>query len=143
MHNFQPHRNAWVYRTAPEGDHIKAELYYAKGGINYATYKTESRGIWISLGPVNLEVTPTATVEKFGLSFDGKTKKLFLLPLGRANARALRQVAATLDADMPAIARLWPVDQDAAVADIRRTVGATTVEAERPAWAKVVEGGAK
>ena len=40
----------------PESDtkttHIKCEVYYSKGGVNYFTYKNEARGYYMSVTPV-------------------------------------------------------------------------------------------
>jgi hypothetical protein len=43
--------------TARFGDinNVKVSVYYSKGGINYATYKQEQRGIWCSFSPTRIE----------------------------------------------------------------------------------------
>lgn len=35
--------------------HLELHIYYSKGGINYATYKTEARGYYVSVTPVTME----------------------------------------------------------------------------------------
>ena len=41
------------YITAKgENKYLKVELYYSLGGINYFTYKTERRGYYLSVCPV-------------------------------------------------------------------------------------------
>lgn len=42
------------YLEVAKGDatHLKVELYYTKGGMNYFTGKTEARGIFLSVTPV-------------------------------------------------------------------------------------------
>ena len=35
-----------------EFTHIRVELYYALGGMNYFTYKNEPRGYYVSVSPV-------------------------------------------------------------------------------------------
>ena len=37
--------------TGHEVNRINVELYYCAGGINYATYKKEERGYWLSVKP--------------------------------------------------------------------------------------------
>ena len=39
--------------NANDCTHIKAEVYYSIGGLNYFTYKQEQRGYYISISPVN------------------------------------------------------------------------------------------
>jgi len=39
--------------------YIALSVYYSKGGINYATYRTEKRGIYISASPIKVEETGT------------------------------------------------------------------------------------
>lgn len=56
--------------------HVNVWVYYSKGGINYATYKQEPRGIYVSITPVKLEKTGGGFLsESFG-AFTG-TKYVF------------------------------------------------------------------
>ena len=34
--------------------HLKVELYYSKGGMNYFTYNNEQRGLYLSVSPVTI-----------------------------------------------------------------------------------------
>ena len=38
---------------------ISLQVKYSKGGMNYATYRTEKRGIYISASPIKIEDTDT------------------------------------------------------------------------------------
>ena len=42
--------------TSDKGTHIKVEVFYAKGGINYFTGTSERRGIYLSISPVKLTI---------------------------------------------------------------------------------------
>ena len=39
-----------------EATHVKVQLYYSKGGMNYFTGKAEARGYYVSVSPVKIEV---------------------------------------------------------------------------------------
>ncbi len=39
---------------SPNATHIELKIYYALGGINYFTYKTEKRGYYFSVTPVTI-----------------------------------------------------------------------------------------
>ncbi len=57
--------------------HIKVNVYYSKGGINYFTATTEPRAIWCGISPVNREKSGATglAVESFML-FSGLKCKL-------------------------------------------------------------------
>jgi hypothetical protein len=40
----------------PTVTHLKVAVYHSKGGLNYATYKEEPKGYWLSVTPVKREV---------------------------------------------------------------------------------------
>lgn len=42
---------------------IRVEVYYNLGGINYFTYKTEKRGYYLSVSPVNVSVRDGVKME--------------------------------------------------------------------------------
>lgn len=137
MDNFKQEGRSsrYTYRTSPEGDHTKIELYYDKGGLNYGTYKTDTRGIWATIGAAYREVGEHFVTERFGV-FDGKSVRVFLVPLKRGNPAALKRVAEAMDKDAPAIAALWLTDRDAAIADLRNSTGlpVTTVPGSVNTW---------
>ena len=43
--------------------HLKIELYYSLGGMNYSTYRVESRGYYLSVTPVERRVSRGYTSE--------------------------------------------------------------------------------
>ena len=45
--------------------HLKAEIYYSLGGMNYFSSKVESRGYYISVSPVEREVKQYGTMERY------------------------------------------------------------------------------
>lgn len=51
--------------VSPASTHLKVEVFFSPGGLNYTTYKTERKGIYVGFTPVTREVTPTATVERY------------------------------------------------------------------------------
>lgn len=61
-----------IIRMVPvaSGDatHVKIQLYYSKGGMNYFTYRTEARGFYLSVTPVSISkcgVCQTETTTAF------------------------------------------------------------------------------
>lgn len=68
--------------------HLKVEVYYTLGGMNYFTYKQEPRGYYLS-------VTPVERAERYGVSTEGfmafsGTKKL-VKPVSRKSEKAFQQ----------------------------------------------------
>lgn len=39
----------------PEVSHLKVAVYHSKGGVNFATYKDDPKGYWLSVTPVMRE----------------------------------------------------------------------------------------
>jgi len=56
--------------------HLKVEVYYTKGGMNYFTGTNESRGIYLSVSPVNRNVTESGLVSESFTAFSGIKKHL-------------------------------------------------------------------
>lgn len=65
--------------------HLKVEVYYKLGGINYCTYKQEPRGYYLSVSPVTLERGPGYTMETYR-AFSGV--KQILKTVTRKSAKA-------------------------------------------------------
>ena len=65
--------------------HIKVEVYYSLGGMNYFTYKTERRGYYLSVCPVTIEERDGWRSEGFTL-FTGT--KWLLKEVKRKSAKA-------------------------------------------------------
>jgi len=56
--------------------HLKVELYYTKGGMNYFTSTNESRGIYLSVSPVNRTTHEGGLVSESFVAFSGIKKHL-------------------------------------------------------------------
>lgn len=63
-----------IETTSPGSTHVKVELYYAMGGMNYFSGRTEQRGIYISVTPVSISKGSGYTSESY-TAFSG-TKQL-------------------------------------------------------------------
>ena len=64
----------------------KVTLNYNEGGMNYSTYKTEQRGLYLVVKPVKLEEGNGFTSESF-MMFSGI--KALVLPMKRFNQKML------------------------------------------------------
>ena len=86
-----------VKENANKVTHIKAEVYYSLGGMNYFTYKTERRGYWFAVTPVTLEKCNGYTSEGF-VAFSGT--KWFLKEVKRKSAKAEAEALAIAEASL-------------------------------------------
>ena len=68
--------------------HLRVEIYYTLGGINYATYRQEPRGYYLSVVPVTRENRYGCTMESF-TAFTGV--KQILKEVSRRSAKAEAQ----------------------------------------------------
>ena len=50
--------------------HLRVEVYYSKGGINYFTYNNEKRGYYVQVSPVIREERGGCTIETYA-AFSG------------------------------------------------------------------------
>lgn len=66
------------------GNNIEVEVYYSLGGYNVFTYETEKRGIYLSVGPIELSDGMVCFT-----AFSGS--KIFLEELKRKNAKKLAE----------------------------------------------------
>jgi len=78
--------------NANDCTHIKAEVYYSIGGMNYFTYKQEQRGYYISISPVTRE----RGMESY-TAFSGS--KACCLPAKRQSAKQAETAKAIFDRD--------------------------------------------
>ena len=79
--------------------HIRVQVYYDLGGMNYATYKTEARGYYLSLTPVTLTREDRGvTMERFA-AFSGS--KFLLEETKRTNAKRLDAWQTRIGAILP------------------------------------------
>lgn len=72
----------------PDANHLKIEVRYQLGGVNYATYRNEARGYYLSVTPVNRYISSGLPCESF-VCFTG-VKKL-ILPCSRRSEKKMEQ----------------------------------------------------
>lgn len=73
------------YELVEGNTHLKIEVYYHKGGMNYFTYKQEARGYWLSVCPVELAKGNGHTMETY-TAFSGS--KLLMKEVKRKSDKA-------------------------------------------------------
>ena len=88
-----------------DATHIKVEVGYLKGGLNYFTYKEEPRGVYVSVSPVTLEDRPGGYQTESFTAFSGF--KTCVKELKRKSDKAVQEVAAKLEPKVEQIARAW------------------------------------
>lgn len=76
------------YKVKNKGanDFLKAEVYYSLGGMNYFTNKTEDRGYYISVCPVERKTDSYGIVESY-TAFTGA--KMLILPVTRQSSKKM------------------------------------------------------
>ncbi len=80
--------------------HLKIELYYALGGYNYFTHKSEERGYYLSVSPVTRESRGGCTMESY-TAFSGVKKCVKTVSRKSAKAEAeAEKLAADLEASL-------------------------------------------
>ena len=72
--------------TKGNATHVKIELYYALGGMNYFSCKTEERGLYLSVSPVS-RVEREGYVSESYSAFSGI--KMLVKPMARLNQKVL------------------------------------------------------
>lgn len=92
-------------KRMPGATHIKIEVRYELGGFNYFTYKTEPRGIYISVSPVTLEDRPGGYQMETYTAFSGR--KFCVRELKRKSEKALQEIIAKVEPKAEAIARAF------------------------------------
>lgn len=60
--------------TNKPGHFLKCELYYSLGGMNYFTSKTEARGYYVSVSPVERRTTDFGVTTESYAAFSGWKK---------------------------------------------------------------------
>lgn len=73
---------------------LRVEVYYAKGGVNWATYREEERGYYFSMTPVRIEDHGGYKSEEVKL-FSGR--KTLILPVKRQSQKRFEQAKAMTD----------------------------------------------
>ena len=92
------------YFTKETGSTLKIKLNFQNGGMNMGTYKTEQKGYYLSLIPMQRELSNGMVIETVE-SFAGM--KFFIEAAGRYNEKRLTMIATQLDLCVPIISRLW------------------------------------
>ena len=72
----------------PKVTHLKAEIYYSLGGMNYITSRVENRGYYISVSPVKREHDTYGIMESY-TAFTGL--KQCVLPVQRKSQKKLHE----------------------------------------------------
>jgi hypothetical protein len=79
------------YRHIEGNNHLKIEVYYNKGGMNYFSGNTDKRGYWLSVIKVEREQSPMGyTTESFTV-FSGGNRRMFLHEVKRQSDKAYTQ----------------------------------------------------
>lgn len=52
-------------KTNKENTEVKIELKYNLGGLNYWNYKTEARGYWLHIQPMQIEKHESCIIESY------------------------------------------------------------------------------
>lgn len=78
--------------------HVNVWIYYAKGGINYATYKQEPRGIYVNITPVKLEKTGSGFISESFMVFSGG--KYLVEAATRLNRKRVIEVYALVEREI-------------------------------------------
>ena len=72
----------------PNVTHLKAEIYYSLGGMNYFTYKNEARGYYMSISPVKREDRGSCVMESY-TAFTGL--KQLVVPVSRKSQKKMNE----------------------------------------------------
>jgi hypothetical protein len=100
-----PTNSFYVPTTAlPRANQLKVSVFYSKGGMNYANYKTEPRGYYVAVEPVTVGAERGFITERHeNLFTNTRSFKVFLTPATRLNRKALAALAAKLGPVAPAL----------------------------------------
>ena len=80
----------YIKAEGPDCNALKCEVYYNLGGINYFTYKTEQRGYYVSVSPVERK----GNCESY-IGFSGI--KNCVLPVNRQSKKAEEAAISMMD----------------------------------------------
>lgn len=90
----RPTHSDFVYYSTPEGNAIKAEVYYSLGEFSYSCLRA-ARGVYVSLCPVE-RPSPTSEVTIIGQGI-----RACVLPMTRMNKRVMDAALSKLDTIIP------------------------------------------
>lgn len=128
MQNFKPYRNdTFRWDSAPEGEIVRVEVDYRKGGMNYWNYKQEPRGYWLSISSLKVERKETYRTETRMIG-GGHGRKFFLRASTRLVASHLAALAAKFDGDVAQIAAWFTENPEEYCAQVK-----TLIDSRMPA----------
>lgn len=112
----------------PNANHLKVSVFYDLGGINYSNYKTEPRGYWVSVTPVELSQSNGFDCERItGMVTNPRIFKVFIGGATRLSKKTLAVLAAKVAPVAPALVAplaLETPDRDAVVQLVLAAVAA-------------------
>jgi hypothetical protein len=89
-------RKEYIPIESEKATHLKVQLYYDKGGMNYFTGGTQRRGLYLSVSPVSRSESGVFATESY-TAFTG-TKQL-IKELKRFSDKALNEAAVEIFAE--------------------------------------------
>lgn len=102
------HNGEYTYRTAELGKAIKVHIYYSKGGINYFSGNRDSRGVYISIIPVEVKCygkgLGTSEIQSISIT---QGIRACMLHCGRLSQKLIDKVAEQVDSIVPEVAASW------------------------------------
>lgn len=94
----------YIKANIPGATHLKTEVYYSLGGVNYFTYKNEPRGYYVSVSPVTREAKNGVSMESYA-AFSG-VKKL-IVPATRQTKKKEQEAKEYFDRNVDSLVREW------------------------------------
>jgi len=100
--------------------HLMLTVSFRKGGMNYATYKTEPGGYWASVTPVTVEKSKAGFETVAYALFDKRGFTVFLLPGDRFSNKTLQGLAKAVFAEGAGVAAAFDRDDRETAARLLR-----------------------
>lgn len=91
MSNTDKIKRLYKVKNNPNVTHLKAEIYYNLGGMNYFTSRTEARGYYMSISPVKRENRGGCVMESY-TAFTGL--KQLVVPVQRKSKKKMEEAVA-------------------------------------------------
>jgi len=88
------------YELIKDNLSIKTEVYYNKGGMNYFSGRTQERGYYLSVSPIEREERGNVIIESF-TAYSGV--KMLILPVKRQSDKAYQQAVELAKEKEPAL----------------------------------------
>ena len=101
MKNFKPtsRDGGFTAYQNTTGKTLKIRVYYTKGGVNFWNGKTNGRGVYVSVMPVEISHSESGYSSESWMM--GQGMAAFVLPLARKNDKAIEAVAEKIDELVP------------------------------------------